>query len=123
MAKANRQLGAFGESVAVRRLETLGYQIVERNVRLPEGEIDIVAIHGSVLVICEVKTRKGDSHGRAEEAITSAKAARLCRLADRYRDEHTNLPLDTRIDVVAIDLDRFGKVLSIEVIQDAVQAN
>ena len=39
----NRQIGAFGESTIAKYLETLGYDIIERNWRIKEGEIDLIA--------------------------------------------------------------------------------
>lgn len=122
MARTNRLLGQFGESIARRRLERLGYRILGQNVRLPEGEIDIVAVHRDALVICEVKTRRGNRFGSALEAIDHRKAERLCRLADRFREQHPDVPPDTRIDLIAIELDGTGRLLSVEVIEDAVQA-
>ena len=39
----NLQIGAFGESTIAKYLETLGYDIIERNWRIKEGEIDLIA--------------------------------------------------------------------------------
>ena len=55
-----------------------------RNWRCREGEVDIVALDGDVLVMCEVKTRRGVGFGTPLDAVTPAKAARLRRLALRW---------------------------------------
>jgi len=39
----NRQISAFGEATIAKYLETLGYDIIERNWRIKEGEIDLIA--------------------------------------------------------------------------------
>jgi len=66
------------------------------------GEIDIVARDGTTLVICEVKTRTGSSHGTGLEAITGQKAARLRRLAAYWLEVHRVQPDAVRIDVVSV---------------------
>ncbi len=54
--------------------------ILETNWTCKYGEVDIVARDGATLVICEVKTRTGTSHGTGLEAVTGRKATRLRRL-------------------------------------------
>jgi putative endonuclease len=81
---ARGALGRFGEQVAAEHLVAAGLTIVARNWRCREGEVDIVALDGDVLVMCEVKTRRGVGFGTPLDAITPAKAARLRRLALRW---------------------------------------
>ena len=52
--RAKDVLGREGESVAAAFLEGQGMQVVDRNWRCGEGEIDIVALDGDTLVIAEV---------------------------------------------------------------------
>ena len=52
----------------------------------------------------EVKTRSTYQFGRPEEAATPWKIKFLERVAKFYRNSRKNLPLQERIDVVAIDL-------------------
>jgi putative endonuclease len=77
-------LGRYGEEVAAAHLVAAGLTIVARNWRCREGEVDIVALDGDVLVMCEVKTRRGVGFGTPLDAVTPAKAARLRRLALRW---------------------------------------
>ena len=100
--RAKDAVGAYGEQVAVRHLQTLGYAVLERNWRCELGELDIVARDGDVLVVCEVKTRSGLGFGSPFEAITPAKAARLHRLVARWVSEHAVRPAEVRVDVVAV---------------------
>jgi putative endonuclease len=81
---ARGALGRFGEEVAARHLVAAGLVVVARNWRCNEGEVDIVALDGEVLVMCEVKTRRGIGFGTPRDAVTPAKAARLRRLASRW---------------------------------------
>lgn len=96
-------VGEYGERIAVARLEALGMTILERNWRCTTGEIDIVARDGDVLVVCEVKTRRSSDFGGPLEAVTPAKARRLCRLAACWlRDHPIVAPAAVRIDVIGV---------------------
>lgn len=114
-----RGLGRHGEELAARHLEGKGYQIVARNWRCREGEIDLVAHDGPDLVIVEVRTRRGLAYGSPEESITPAKQARLALLAEAYVQAE-NWPGNWRIDVVAIEIDARGRLLRIEHYDNAV---
>ncbi len=120
MADARKSLGAFGERLAGTYLEKLGYFILERNFRCSSGEIDIVAQEGTSLAFVEVRTRKSKQFGSPEESITPAKMTKLIELAEVYLQQHPESPDIWRIDVVAIELSRNGKVSRIELIRNAV---
>jgi putative endonuclease len=81
-------VGKFGEDVAVTHLERAGVRVLARNWRCREGELDIVARDGDVLVFCEVKTRSGAQFGSPAEAVTTAKGERLRAVAARWLSEH-----------------------------------
>jgi putative endonuclease len=117
---SRRDLGDFGERVARAHLEAKGYRILETNARTPEGQVDIVASHDGAVAFVEVKTRRGDAFGSALEALDDTQAARLLAAADAYAQTHDGLPPDRRIDLIAIDLDASGRVLSVEHIEGAV---
>lgn len=113
-------MGEFGERLAVQHLEAKGYQIVERNYRRREGEIDIIARLGNVLAFVEVRCRRGDSMGTAIESLSAVKQRRLVALAQAYcqgRDVTFEQP---RIDVIAVDLAPDGKLLSLAHVEGAV---
>lgn len=95
-------VGAYGERVAAARLQALGMTILERNWRCAEGEIDIVARDGDVLVVCEVKTRRSMDFGGPLEGVTPVKSQRLRRLAACWLREHPTGPVAVRIDVVGV---------------------
>jgi putative endonuclease len=110
-------LGKWGESLASDYLRKRGYLILERNVRTPYGEIDLVTRQsfnqdglqpnssfprGPVTVFVEVKTRRSEAFGLPEEAITSKKKAHLLSAAQSYLQSHPEFDGDWRIDVIAI---------------------
>jgi putative endonuclease len=100
--RAKDVLGRLGEEAAARHLAGLGWTIIERNWRCPEGELDIVAHDRAGLVVCEVKTRSGLVYGAPLEAVTPAKAARLRRLASRWVAMHGVPRATVRIDAIGL---------------------
>ena len=115
-----RDIGALGEKIAAEYLTGLGYMIRERNVRLREGEIDIIAEKDEVLVFIEVRTRTSNSYGTPEESVTTQKKERLIALAEAYIEDRDDLPSSWRIDVVAIELGPKRKVARLEIIENAI---
>jgi putative endonuclease len=95
-------LGRQGEQMAADYLTNAGLDILERNWRCSQGEIDIVAADGRVLVICEVKTRSDVRFGTPLEAITRQKAWRLRRLAALWLVTQHAMFDEVRIDVVGV---------------------
>jgi len=114
------RLGRWGEREAARVLRRRGLRVLERNVVLPGGEIDLVAVprrrrrrrcrdSRDRIVIVEVKTRLLRSAGderRPEAALVATKRARLLRLARRYAHRRGRSRASLGIDVVAIDARR-----------------
>ncbi|MCL2803919.1 MAG: YraN family protein [Micrococcales bacterium] len=99
---SRQALGRFGEARAARYLESIGYQVVERNWRSRAGEVDLVALDADCLVFVEVKTRSSLNFGSPAAAISPAKLARLRRLAGAYLAERRPGVDKVRIDVVAV---------------------
>ena len=106
---AQRQaLGAYGERVAATHLTDQGLVVLDRNWRCPEGELDLVLRDGTVLVACEVKTRRGDGCGTPHEAVDPVRLERLHRLVWRWAEEHDLRPEEVRVDLVAVLRPRRG---------------
>ena len=116
-----RRLGDFGERVAKAHLESKGYRVLATNFRVYEGEVDIVAERDGVVAFVEVKTRRGDAMGSAVEAIDRRKAQRLLLAAQAFGQQHPELPPGRRIDLIAIDLDAGGRVVSLQHIESAIE--
>lgn len=102
VVQSKRALGAYGEELAVRHLQEAGLEILDRNWRCPDGELDVVALEDTVLVVCEVKTRSGREYGLPLEAVTAEKAERLRRLAVRWLAEHRRRFAEVRFDVIGV---------------------
>ncbi len=111
MSGRRLRLGDAGERYAERKLVASGWRIIDRKWRGESGEIDLVAEDADFIVFVEVKTRRGISHGAAEEAVDELKCQRLIRLGLEYIDQHSELgDRYWRVDLVAITLDRAGRI-------------
>ncbi|MEJ2579950.1 MAG: YraN family protein [Kineosporiaceae bacterium] len=108
---ATSAVGAYGERVAESYLQGLGMTVLARGWRCQIGEIDIVAVDGPCLVVCEVKTRRSTQAGTPFEAVTPAKRARLRRLTAAWLAETGGGYSDVRIDVVAVTIPLRGRPL------------
>src|SRR5690606_20952724 len=102
MTKVTQAVGAYGERLAARHLVEAGLVVLERNWRSRSGEIDIIARDGDVLVLCEVKTRRGFGYGRPSEAVGRRKLARLRQLAGEWLAQSQVRPREVRFDVVEV---------------------
>jgi putative endonuclease len=110
-------LGRAGEDLAATWYEDHGYEVLERNWRRREGEVDLIVRKGRTVAFCEVKTRSSDAFGSGAESVLPAKQRRVRRLATRWLAELTPATgralVDLRFDVVDITA---GEV---DVIEDA----
>ena len=117
MSKAgNKRTGNLGEDLAAEYLAGKGFLVLERNLRLRVGEIDIFAKDKKQYVIVEVKTVSGLDFGPAKGFVTRRKQGKLRLLASELiaRRGYANI----RIDVIGILLE--NDRIDIEHIENAV---
>lgn len=76
-----RSLGQRGEDAAAGFLERRGWSVRDRNYRIREGEIDIIAVKGGEVSFVEVKTRRSGAFGTPGMAVTCAKQRKIRRTA------------------------------------------
>lgn len=111
--RRRRRLGASGEQAAARAYLQAGYEVLDRNWRCRDGELDLIVARGHQVVFCEVKSRSSDAYGPPAAAVTPAKRRRIRHLAMRWLDEHGTHGRVLRFDVAAV-LDGV-----VEIIEDA----
>lgn len=106
----NNSVGTFGENAVADFIRAQGTAIVDRNWRIKEGEIDIVAqLEDGTFAFVEVKTRTSVAFGHPLESINSAKAHRLQRLALAWLATHQSLGREYRIDCAAVIISANGR--------------
>lgn len=112
MTRRRQQVGKAGERAARSYLQRKGYRIAGANFRCPFGEIDLIALYGSLLVFVEVRTRTGVSFGTPAESITAEKLNRLKKTALFYLQSHYGEEVACRFDLIAVQLDRENMALT-----------
>ena len=120
MTDVRVKLGQRGEDLAVHELVRRGFEVVDRNWRCQIGEVDVVARRDEAWTLFEVRTRRGRTHGTPEESVTPTKLERMADVALAYLSQHdVNVhEVDWRIGLVAVEMDRAGRLLRIDVYED-----
>lgn len=103
------ELGSAGEDAALAAYRERGFELVARNWRCPIGEIDLVLQHGALLVVCEVKTRRGSDLGGPFEAVDARKQRKLRRLAGAFLAGGGIAYDAVRFDVASVRVGRDGR--------------
>ena len=112
------QLARAGEDAAAHYLVSQGYTILHRNIRFPEGELDIVAKWGKTLIFIEVKTRKTENFGQPYQSVSEKKQRRQVAMASRFVSLCRLQKFAVRFDVLSIVLPP-GQSPKIEHIENA----
>jgi putative endonuclease len=115
------RIGRRGEQLAAQHLQRRGYDVIERNYRTREGEIDLIVATADTLIFCEVKTlieRGGSLHPL--ESVTGSKRARIRRVARSWLAEHASGGWsELRFDAIGVMLARDGELRELEHIESA----
>lgn len=102
--------GRLAETYTANRLVSLGYAIVDRNVRVGRLEIDLVARSGGLLAFVEVRARTTLEHGHPGETIDGRKRARVRRAAAGWLAAHPSVAAEVRFDAACVVFDREGRI-------------
>ena len=99
---STRYLGLDGEATARDYLTGIGARILDTNVKLSGGEIDIIAMIDGVCAFIEVKTRTSTRFGRPAEAVTTAKMRKIIKAASTYAAMHGLSDMPLRFDIIEL---------------------
>ncbi|PLX98679.1 MAG: YraN family protein [Desulfuromonas sp.] len=102
MTEKRLKLGAWGEEQAACWLRRQGARILERNLRTPVGEIDIVARLKKQILFVEVKTRTSLEFGTPAEAVGPRKQQQIIRTAQWFLQQEKPNNLQPRFDVISV---------------------
>ncbi|NBH09484.1 YraN family protein [Amycolatopsis sp. SID8362] len=102
LARHRRDLGAWGEDLALRYLQDRGLVLLARNWRCREGELDLVFTDRTRVIVCEVKTRTSTEFGLQTETVTEKKAGRVRRATERWLRDFRIPWCPVRYDVITI---------------------
>jgi putative endonuclease len=97
-----QRIGTQGEELAARWYRAAGYEVVARNWRCRDGELDLIVRDHDTAVFCEVKTRSSDRFGLPAEAVGPAKQRRIRSLAVQFLSQNPQRARNLRFDVAAV---------------------
>ena len=97
-----QEIGKIGEDLAAKYLEEMQYEIIERNFKCKQGEIDIIARKNEEIVFIEVKTRQSLGYGLPAEAVTEIKQKHIEK-STKYYLYKNHLEQDfVRLDIIEV---------------------
>lgn len=96
------ETGKLGEDIAAKYVERIGYEIIQRNFKCKQGEIDIIAKDGEEIVFIEVKTRLSMLYGQPKDAVDKRKKKYIYRSAEFYIYIRKLEKYPVRIDVIEV---------------------
>jgi putative endonuclease len=114
-----QEVGLAGEAAALKYLEEKGLRLLLRNYRCRGGEIDIVMLDSTTLVLIEVRLRSDLRYGGAAASVDTRKQKRLVLAARHLLMKRPELArYRARFDVMALT-SQAGKETKIEWLRDA----
>jgi putative endonuclease len=108
-----------GERIAAEFLMLRGMDVVDRNVRVGRGEIDLVARDREQVVFVEVKFRTAGGRGTPLDAVGVKKREDVARAAAGYLSRRGLLDRAVRFDVVGITWRADGEELLVQHVPNA----
>jgi putative endonuclease len=116
------QCGAAAEDLAAEYLRRHGVEVIARNLRCRAGELDLVCLDGAVLVIVEVRQRRGREFGGALASVNRRKQRKIIRAAGfHWQRMAAWRSRAMRFDVIALQ-GRPGGPPELDWIKDAFRA-
>ena len=118
----NQLLGQKGEEAAQVFLLKKGYRILERNFRLAQGELDIVAEKSGRIIFVEVKTIHQQDGFQGQDHVNQAKKRRLLKMAELYLTRKgLGLARAYQIDIVEVQMNTAGKLTVVNHLENALE--
>lgn len=116
--------GKNAEEAAAQHLQSKGYNIIARNLRLGHLEIDLLATlaNTNLLIVIEVKARRTGTHA-PELRVDWRKQRHLILAAQMLLSRRMFHGKQIQFDVVAVEMDQLQKPMNIRHIQRAFDAN
>lgn len=106
MTKKRKELGRYGEQLALKQYLLRGYALLYQNYRCRFGEIDLVLKKQQKLLFIEVKTRTSSAYGPAEEAISPRKQHKIRTVSLYFLKNYPQYAhYEIQFDVVSIFID------------------
>ncbi len=119
MKKYNKDIGSYGEDLAIDYLKNKNYTILARNFRNRNGEIDLICMDLDIIIFIEVKSRYSYHFGLPRESVTYFKQKQIINISKYFLYKYKLLNYNCRFDVIEIYFNKNNNLYSIEHIKDA----
>lgn len=100
MTHSRQTLGRIGETLAAEFLFQKDYTEIARNLRLPNGEIDLLMKHHEDIVVVEVKTQHSATYSDPVSKLNYPKLRKLWQLAGVISAQYPNS--NVRLEAVTL---------------------
>lgn len=117
-----RSKGFAFEKEAERFLTKQGYKLRNRNYYTRCGEVDLIMTKNSSLIFIEVRFRKNNHYGSAEESITISKQRKIISSAKEYINRYKLWDMQIQFDVVTLTLDKEDQSIQLNWLKNAFTA-
>jgi putative endonuclease len=99
-----REIGTYGENIAIEYLLNKGYKFIAKNFRSKFGEIDIIVKEKDCICFVEVKTRYNKNFGFPSQSVSYNKQRRIKKTSLLFVNKEKLFNLNLRYDVVEVYL-------------------
>lgn len=83
--------GKQAEDLALQYLQSQGLKLIYRNWQCALGEIDLIMLNKQILCFIEVRYRKSQQYGTAQETVTPTKQQKIVKTAKLFYKKIHNL--------------------------------
>lgn len=122
MRNYNKEIGFYGEDIALNFLKKNNYKILDKNFICRSGEIDLISLKGEILNFVEVKSRFTNSFGNPKESVTCFKQSRIINAAKYYMHSKKLYNFYIRFDVIEVIFNKNYTDYSINFIENAFRS-
>lgn len=119
MKKYNKDIGSYGENLAINYLVKKNYNLLAKNFRNRHGEIDLIFKESDTIIFIEVKSRYSYHFGLPSESVTYFKQKQIIYISNYFLYKYKLLNHNCRFDVIEIYFNKNNNSYYIEHIKDA----
>lgn len=98
----NKEIGKYGEDIVCRYLEKNGYNILCRNFKTDNSEIDIISEYKGEIIFIEVKTRTSKQYGFPIESVNKLKKKHIISATKYYIYKNSLENKNIRFDIFEV---------------------
>lgn len=108
----NKQIGKYGEDLACKYLEKIGYNIISRNFYTSNSEIDIVAQNKEEIIFVEVKSRMSKKYGNPIESVDNYKQKHILDASKYFIYKNKLENQNIRFDIIEVYINDKGNFIN-----------